>query len=155
MSVKVLLKEGDVFSIPIEDGTHAFGQYVHFVPGFAPLIRVFDVRSISIPPLKVIEGAKLLFPPVFVGLNPPVRMGRWKKIGSLSIADFRIPKFRSSVTLRKGVNTDWKIWDENGYEKVGLLPPEYRSLELKCVWPYQSVEERIFTGVDPFTAGVE
>jgi hypothetical protein len=88
----------------------------------------------------------LLFPPIFVGLNPPVRSGRWRRIGVLPVEDFTFPKFRSSTWLQPGIVTDWKIWDGESYEDAGVLPESLRSLEILVVHAYQDVEKRILTG---------
>jgi hypothetical protein len=152
---RVLLEPGDCFSIPLRDGRFAFGQYVHLHPVYGTLIRVFDLISTEVVPPEVLARASLRFPPIFVGLNPPVRMGRWRKIGHTPIDDFLFPKFRCSFERRIGINHDWKIWDGERYEKVGDLPVEYRSLEFAGTYAYGDVEERILTGRNPFAEGVE
>jgi hypothetical protein len=155
MPVKILLDPGDCFSIPLTDGRLAFGQYICLHPQSGPLIRVFDRISTDVVPLEELRSSGLRFPPVFVGLNPPIRTGRWRKIGNLPIAGFQFPRFRYSLQRRKGVNHDWLIWDGNNYERVGDLPPECRSLETPGVWAYGDLEERILTGRNCFDEGVE
>jgi len=149
-SIRILLDPGDCFSIPLEDGTFAFGQYLLSHPKVGTLIRVFDLRSstrdVAVDDLK---RSKLLFAPIFVGLNPPVRSGRWKKVGAFPIEDdFEFPRFRASLLLRDTENTDWKIWDGRSYTQLGRLTPEFKHLELKCVYAYGDVERRILTGRD-------
>jgi hypothetical protein len=155
MPLRILLEPGDCFSIPLPDGRFACGQYIQLHPLMGCLIRVFDLKLPEPPVLKNVAFAGELFPPIFVGLNPPVRQKRWKKIGNLPIHDFRWPRFRSSFSSNKGVNDDWNIWDGKDYKHVGLLPEEGRKLEGLGVWPFDSVEERILTGRDPFYEGVE
>jgi len=147
--MKILLDPGDCFSVPLEDSTFAFGQYMLPHPKVGPLVRIFDFRSPT-PNIRVDElrKAALLFPPVFVGLNPPVRSGRWKKIGAFPTEDFEFPMFRASLLLKDGMNNDWKIWDGKTYVTIGTLSPEFEHLELKAVYPYQDLEERILTGRD-------
>ncbi len=155
MPVRILLQPGDCFSIPLADGRLAFGQYVCQPEGSAPLIRVFDVTSTEVVSVATLKEAGLMFPPILVGLNPPVRIGRWRKIGNFPIDHFEFPKFRSTLTHIKGTNHDWRIWDGETYENIGNLPPEYRSLEMTLVYAYGDVEERIVTGRNPFTEGIE
>jgi hypothetical protein len=155
MSLKVLLAPGDCFSIPLPDGRFAFGQYLCFHERTGTLIQVFDVGSPDLVPLERLTNAGLLFPPVSVGLNPPIRMGRWRKIGNIPVGELQFPKFRYSFGRVKGVNHDWEIFDGEKYERVGDLPPEYRSLEMTGTYAYQAIEERILTGRNPFAEGVE
>jgi hypothetical protein len=147
--VKILLDIGDCFSIPLSDGTFAFAQYVSFHSKMGPLIRVFEVRSTTRSVEAIaLRNARLLFPPIFVGLNPPVRSGRWKKIGNFAPEDFEFPKFRRSVSslFSKGTHIDWQIWDGKSYESVGPLSADLIKLEIRGVHAYQDVEERILTG---------
>lgn len=116
---------------------------------------MFDVISSEIVSVDVLAKAGLLFPPISVGLNPPVRIKRWRKIGSFPVEGFECPKFRFSLEHRRGINHDWHIWNGKNWEKVGDLPPEYRSLENSGIWAYVDVEERILTGWNPFHEGVE
>jgi hypothetical protein len=156
MSLKVLLQPGDCFSISLADGTFAFGQYLGLDRDVGHLIRVFDViAGGDAVNLSVLRNAGLRFPPIAVGLNPPVRMKRWRKIGHFSVDHLPPPKFRRSVQHRKGTNHDWQIWDGETWKRVGDLPPEYRCLEVSGVWAYGDVEERILTGRDPFHEGVQ
>ena len=138
------------------DGTFAFAQYAFFHPKVGTLIRVFDVRS-QTPTVEAIalKKAKLLFPPIFVGLNPPVRSGRWKKIGNFPPDDFEFPKFRCSLSssFSKGTHTDWRIWDGESYEHVGPLSGDLRNLDIRSVHACQDVEERILTGRNWGAAG--
>lgn len=155
MKSSVLLNEGDVFSIPLPNGSYAFGQYLG-VFDESTLIRIFKWQSNVIPSVEVFTGAELLFPPIFVGINPPIRNGRWKRIGNLTLVDFKVPRFRQTNWHKKGINTDWSIWSqEEGFKKLGLLPPEFRSLEVKGTWPYSSVEERILTGRNWYADGID
>jgi hypothetical protein len=47
---------------------------------------------------------------------------------------------------KPGTYDDWAIWDGLKTIKIGRLPVEYRSLELKCVWGDEGLEERILQG---------
>ena len=44
---------------------------------------------------------------------------------------------------KPGTYNDWTIWDGSKTIRLGKLPVEYRSLELKCVWGGEGLEERI------------
>jgi len=50
------------------------------------------------------------------------------------------------MRTKPGVYHDWRIWDGSEAVKVGDLPEQYRSLELKTVWGDQGLEEQIVAG---------
>jgi hypothetical protein len=148
--IKLLLDPGDCFSIPIADSTFAFGQYVLYHPKAGPLVRIFDLRRLVADiDVNELRSAALAFPPVFVGLNPPLKSGRWKKVGAFPIeSTFTFPRFRTSLLLRDENNGDWKIWDGQSYSDLGALTPEFSDLEVKCVYAYGDLERRIQSGRD-------
>ena len=125
---------GDRFEIPLKDGRLAYCRLLHRGElGF--LVQVFDLfRTTSPTSTEELRNAPPLFPPVFVGLLATVRSGRWKKIGDVPVTYFAHPKFRQTMGTKPGTYDDWTIWDGLKTIKIGRLPVEYRSLELKCVW---------------------
>src|SRR5258708_559003 len=62
------IKVGDVYEIPLPDRRYAYCQYVNWNDQMGFLVQVFD--RIESQPLKIeeLQGAKPLFPSVFVGL---------------------------------------------------------------------------------------
>ena len=155
-TVKILLDIGDCFRIPLNDRSFAFGQYVYCHPLMGPLVRIFALRS-DTPDLPVgrLTGAPLLFPPIFVGLNPPVRLRRWQRIGTLPVGNFEFPRFRASSWLKPGPARDWRVWDGERYENIGDLRDDLRSLEILCVHAYEDVETRILTGKNWMADGLD
>ena len=146
--MRVSLKVGDCFMIPLPDRRKAFGQYVCWNDKYGYLVQIFDVFSSEQIPLENLRSAGRLFPPVFVGLKASIRSGRWRLIGRLPVEGFRFPKFRSTNGTKPGVYHDWRIWDGEKEVFVGDLPPEYRSLEVESVWGDELLEQRIATGVN-------
>ena len=152
--MKSSIKIGDCFEIPLVDGRYAYGQYIFLddrqPTGLGTLVQIFDVLSDR--PLehaelrRLVEHKRLMFPPVFIGLIPAIRTGRWKIIMHSSPSKFTFPKFRSTLGTKPGIYHDWKIWDGKETVFVGKLPPEYRSLELKMVWGAEGLEDRIIEG---------
>jgi hypothetical protein len=67
-------------------------------------------------------------------------------IGNFPVGEFEFPKFRFTMRTKPGVYHDWRIWDGSEAVKVGDLPEQYRSLELKTVWGDQGLEEQIVAG---------
>ena len=144
--MRILIKVGDCFSIPLPDGRFAGCQFVHWNAELGYLIRVFDrITSESLDSTSGLEQAGLLFPPVFVGLRAPVRSGRWKRIGNIAVHDFEHPKFRETLGTKPGTYHDWRVWDGRQTVKVGDLPSHMRSLELKLVWGDEALENRIIS----------
>ena len=151
---KCILRIGDCFRIPSNDGRSAYGQYIYWdgrkPDGLGCMIRIFGRLVNEDLPIEDLDFRKLLFPPVFVGLNPPIRSGRWKKIGSLPVEKFIFPKFRSTNGHKPGVYSDWRIWNGKQEISLGKLPPEYRNLEKEICWGDELLEDRIFYGQNPF-----
>ncbi|MCL4517012.1 MAG: immunity 26/phosphotriesterase HocA family protein [Firmicutes bacterium] len=148
------LKVGDVFVIPLPDGRKAYGQFVFWDDrkpyGLGFLVQIFDLITEVEVPVEQLRSTRPLFPPVFVGLRASIRSGRWRVVGRLPVEGFVFPKFRWTNGGKPGIYHDWKIWDGEQVVFVGDLPPEYRSLELFCVWGDELLEDRIATGVNPF-----
>lgn len=147
MSTRVPLEIGDCFRIPLPDGLWAYCQYVHDSDELGYLVRVFDrITRESLNSPEELVDAKLLFPPVFVGLRASVRSGRWVKVGKMPVKGFVFPKFRQTFGTKPGTYHDWFIWDGSHTVKIGSLPKRMRSLELKQVWGDEGLEERIVAG---------
>jgi len=147
MSTKTKIEVGDCFRIPLPDGRWAYCQYVQQSDELGYLIRVLDrITPKPLNSIEDIEGAGLLFPPVFVGLRASVRSGRWQKIGAMPVDGFDFPKFRITMGTKPGIYHDWRIWDGKATVSIGELPEHMRFLELKQVWGDEGLEERIVAG---------
>lgn len=147
MAKRRILKLGDVFEIHLRDGRFCYCQYIAKNTELGFLIRVFDYFSTE--PMEAVphlDPARLLFPPVFVGLQATARSGRWKRIGNLPVEPFVFPHFRQTMGTKPGVYQDWQLWDGNKSTRIGKLPAHLRSLELECVWGDEGIEERIMAG---------
>jgi hypothetical protein len=128
-------------------GKWAYCQYVQHNQELGYLVRVFDlITSEPLSSAEKLEGANLLFPPVFVGLRASVRTGRWKQIGKFPVKGFEFPTFRQTMGTKPGIYHDWHIWDGKRTVKIGNLPKHMRSLELELVWGDEALENRIVDG---------
>jgi hypothetical protein len=151
-------KIGDIFLIPLPDGTHAYGQYLlddkrdgrGGVVGLGSLIRVFDLVTTADPPVDEIVKVGERFPPVFVALSHSIRTGRWKIIGNTSTGDVLLPRFKASFQEHAGEHTDWRIIDGDKTTVVGKLSPSEQKLEYWCIWGAELLEKRIATGDHPY-----
>lgn len=135
---------GDFYRIPLPDRRFAYCQHVYRVESYGDVVRVFNrLTSAPLSSPEGLEKAGLLFPPVFAALVAAVRGKRWQLIGNEPIRGFVLPKFRFTMGTKPGTYDDWRIWDERKTRRVGKLPAELRSLELKCVWGCEALAERI------------
>jgi hypothetical protein len=148
--VRVLAEIGDFFSIQLPDERIAYGQYVAYHELYGTMIQVLDLIEEVQQPFDRVVLAKPLFPPVFVGLNVPLREKLWQIVGNRPLRDFCFPLFRSTrlIThgLEPGIFEDWAIWDGKNYTFIGKLRDEYRWLEYLVCWASDALEERIATG---------
>jgi len=64
----------------------------------------------------------------------------------MPVKDFVFPKFRQAMGTKPGTYDSWFIWDGKKERKIGTLPEQLRSLELRCVWGDEGLEERIVAG---------
>lgn len=145
---RVLAKIGDILLIPLGDGRYGYAQYVYFHPLYATLLRVLDVITDTPETAPPASTTGDLFPPVFVGLNAPIREKAWSIVGHVQVKDFKFPLFRCRQGIEDvpGQYYDWLIWDGETYERIGELPEEYRSLEYLVGRGSDSLEVRIATG---------
>ncbi|MBC7925295.1 MAG: hypothetical protein H7039_06520 [Bryobacteraceae bacterium] len=145
---RVLARIGDILRIPLGDGRYGYAQYVYNHSLYSTLLRVLDVIANTPEPPPEIMTAGDLFPPVFVGLNPPIREKAWTIVAHVPVKDFRFPLFkcRQVVDEVPGKHYDWLIWDGETYERVGELPAKYRSLGFLASFGYGIIEARIATG---------
>jgi hypothetical protein len=147
MSKRPTIKVGDVYQIHLPNHKWAYAQFLQHNEQLGYLIRVFDrITDRPIDDVTALNGARHLFPPVFVGLVATLRSERWRKIGNLEIGQFEFPKFRNTIGTKPGTYHNWYIWDGHDSIKIGDLPPELRALELEMVWGDEGLEERIVAG---------
>lgn len=148
------IKLGDFFQIPLPDGRYAYCQHVNWNDQMGFLVQVLDRISDHPLTFEELEGAKPLFPPVFVDLRAAVSSGRWKRIGNRTVADFKFPLFRATSATKPGKYDHWWLFDGYTQRFIGVLPPEWRSLEVEVVWGDEMLEQRIATGRNLFDAVV-
>jgi hypothetical protein len=148
--MKILANIGDYLRIPLPDGRLAYGQYLHFHPLYATLVRITDLVTFEDAAEKAIIAARDLFPPVFVGINVPLRQKLWTIVANRPITNFQMPLFKCRQGLEReaGRYKDWLLWDGKDYIPIGALPPEYRKLEYLVGWSSDGLEKRIATGIN-------
>lgn len=150
-----IAKIGDVFAISLTEGRVAYAHYVYRHPEIGALVAVKSIIDDGRSSVETVISAANAFPPIFVGLNFPIRQRLWRRIGTGPVGEFTFPRFRKSITAAiggyaPGVYGDWRLWDGLSYEIIGFLPAEFLSLECEAVWPSDLVEKRIATGENMF-----
>lgn len=53
--------------------------------------------------------------------------------------------------LSSGSYDSWMTWDGSEHKPIGRLPPDLRSLEHELVWSAGLLEERMATGINPYS----
>lgn len=146
-SRRVRLRVGDVFAMRLADGLVRYGQYLHEHEREGSLVQVFRAATPEVLPVEEVIGTGALFPPVYVGLRPAIREGRWHVIGRAPVEGFVHPLFRDHSNPSPGKNSpSWWIWDGTTETRIGELPSEYRALEMRGSWGYELLENRILKG---------
>ena len=149
-----MIRKGDIFEIPLQNGYKAFGQYIQRCR-MGPLIQVFDQITQEDLSVEQLIGAIPLFPPVYTGLFAAIKSGLWKKIGHLPVKVRDHPMFVSTPlnNITRKAST-WYLYDGEQYIRIGNhLPEEYKKLEFLVVWSPFDVVERIETGKYPYPYG--
>ncbi len=141
---------GDYFIISLADGRFSYGQYLYKCTHYGQMVQIFAKITNSSIDILDIEINKMLFPPVFCGLDNAIRDGSWKIIGHKDIQNFKYPLFRAGNADLKGKVHYWWIWDGTEDKEIGEnLPAKYRNLEQVIIWGSESLEERIEKGYLP------
>ena len=147
------LKIGDVFAVPLPNGTAGYVQYVADDASMLDsyVIRVFrGVYDLAGPPdiAEVVSLEVAFYAHVF--LKVCVMHGFWKNIGNAPVPDRIEVLFRGcwddgNPDVR--VSRRWYVWRINEpFQEIGTLSPTYVKAEIGSVLPPQSIVERMVTG---------
>ena len=147
-----MIKIGDVFEIPLSMGKKGYGQYIFLDKKFGPLIMVFDLITVSQPPLNKFSMIESLFPPIITGVFAATKTGLWKIVANVPVREFKYPGFVSThYDQNIGKARIWFFWDGEKYIKLGtVLPENLKHLEYLIVWNPPDVALRIERGYYPF-----
>jgi hypothetical protein len=137
-------RPGQCFRIRVGDKGFAFAQYVLWTDD-GPMFRLYDTVTNGEASIEQVVGTPSRF--VIVGGIPgALKAGWWTFAGRLPVSSFTHPRFRFTFARKPGVHHDWKIWDGKSETFVGELAPELRTLEFRCGWSPQALEDRLLTG---------
>lgn len=140
----VLPRVGDILRMPLPCGGFAYMQYVHFDEKTGPYVQVFDL--VSPDPLEEIEPGRLpnMFNPLQVGVNPPVRMGRWQVIANRPVIKFEYPTYLYGMPDKDNKVHMWYLLRRDKYSPLGSeIPPKYAHLERSGVINAEVLEKKI------------
>lgn len=153
MAKGVRIRLGDVFEVPLADGS--FG-YVQYIADDTSMLDSYVIRAFrgchppsALPSLEELASHEVqFFAHVFLKLC--VKFGHWKKIGTGPLPDKIDVMFRASWDDGNPdikVSRRWYVWRANEpLRDVGELKAEYQNAEIGCVLPFDAIAERILTG---------
>jgi hypothetical protein len=153
MMVRVRVKRGDVFEVPVIDGEVSYFQYVadDSTQLNSEVIRVFRKRyeSHNPPDLADLITSEVQFH-AHTMLKVGLKFGFWKKHGNAAAPEepdvlFRISEDFGNPAVK--VSSRWHVWQTNRPLKyVGALTPEFQNSEIGVVKPPEEIVERMRTG---------
>jgi hypothetical protein len=130
---RIRRKAGQIFQVPLRDGTFGYGQTTSYNCAF------FDLRDQGeVEDLKSIIQKPILFR---VGVaNYAITEGIWPVVGILPVADF-LEEEEDPFTfdIRKKQYLIWK----SGTERIPATPEEIYNLECFASWDPEHIEQRL------------
>lgn len=144
---KRLPRPGDVIRIGEFAGRLIIGHYVMADEDNGPLIQFFSCdMEWSIE--TGIPGCKELFC-TYVGVNPPIRSGRWQILGRITPPKHLKRKFLMQGLYGKEERPTWWLYEDGKEKFIGAdVPHELQELEVLSVWPWELLEDRFESGID-------
>jgi hypothetical protein len=150
---RITTKIGDVFSVPLDDSSKKYFQYVanDLTQLNSSVIRAFKANyPIDSSPdvLEVVTGEVDFY--AHVVLRWGVKMELWRKVGNVPFSGQLPVLFRGSNddgNLSIRLSRNWYVWrigEETRH--VGELVGDYRKAEIGSVVPAPSVVHRMRTG---------
>jgi hypothetical protein len=129
---KIKLKEGNVFAIPLGDGSFAFCRTLR-----SPLTEFFDLRGSTIPPLDRIVTSPVLFK--IVVMKYAFTGNVWQLVGNVLLG----PQDIEAVWFFKQDPTGELFLTRDGAEGRPATLKESVGLERAAGWDPEHVEERL------------
>lgn len=139
-------KTGDLISVIVD---HEFAYIAHYLGVLAdngPIIQLYRCAK-EWQPESGLANCAPLFAPLLVGIGAAVRSGRWRIIGRAPVQPYRAPQF-----LMQGASNVWFLFENGRERRLGSqVGEELRDLETLSVWSAELLEQRIVSGVNPFS----
>jgi hypothetical protein len=153
MTTRVVTKIGDIFEVPLGDGTKKYIQYIanDLTQLNSSVIRAFKTKHPmhAQPSVDEITADGVDFYAHTV-LKPGIIRKLWKKVGkSPHIGNLSI-LFRGTNDIfdpKIKVSENWHVWELGGpSRKVGKLVGDYKEAEIGAVMPASQIVHRMKTG---------
>lgn len=144
-----LPKPGDILQVGVFGGKLIVGHYIMADEDNGPLVQFYAC------PVNWVLGEELdrcakLYQPLYVGLNPPVRLGRWAILGGVEPTGQADRKYLMRGVYRKGDQPTWWLYDNGRETQIGAeVPNDLQNLEVLSILPWQLLEERFEFGHNP------
>jgi hypothetical protein len=130
---------GDVFAMPLGDGTYAYGRLLSDIRlrDLGMLVGVYDFRSRGVVPPARVLGRPYLFEHFYCG-DEGWKSWRWRIIGHADLreGEFAFPRHKEGL---EGLG--WQI--REGDRSFDATDDDVRSLSYATVWAPTVVEERV------------
>jgi hypothetical protein len=137
---------GDVARV----GDDVVAHYLCDIPEHGPLVQIHHCPEHWVPSMGV-PDCDPLFPPVLVGIWHATKTGRWPVIGRIPLECVERPSFLVTNSFA-GHQGEW--WLDDGKKETLLgrqVPKEFQHLEVSVVWSAELLEDRIETGINPYS----
>jgi hypothetical protein len=150
---RIVTKIGNVFAVPLDDGTKRYFQYVanDLTQLNSDVIRAFNkAYPVEAKPIlqEVVNDAVSFYAHVVIKWG--IQMHLWEKVGKVpQIGELKI-LFRSTndygnPAIKK--SSSWHVWRVGeGFQHIGKLRGEYRKAEIGIVVTPPDIVQRMRTG---------
>jgi len=137
--VRVIKKPGDIFKIPLNDGSHAYAQWLS-----DDTARIFKAACKTDVEIDEIIKLPVAFR-VCVYKDTPGRYG-WVKIGKASIPnEYSEPQRYATKEIGTG---ELSIWDMAKDKEIPATRDDVQGLETLAVWAHPHIVERLEAELD-------
>lgn len=153
---RVVIKKGDILSVPMSDGTLRYLQYIgdDMSQLNSRVIRIFEGKFTADTEMKPDDIVKLKidFYAHIYAISDGVRDLGWKKIGkSIEVGEEKDALFRDpgDPDTKAKVSKLWYVWHMNQESREHVSPlvkEEHKSADVGSVLPPEWIIEKMETG---------
>jgi len=151
MTTRIVTKIGDIFEVPLDDGSKKFIQYVanDQTQLNSSVIRAFKTKY-TLDAQPAVDEITKDFVDFYAHtvLKPGIIRKMWKKIGnSRDVGGLAILFRGTNDDSKVKVSKNWHVWEIDGpSRRVGELVGDYQRAEIGDVMPADQIVHRMRTG---------
>ena len=151
MTTRIVTKIGDIFEVPLDDGSKKFIQYVanDQTQLNSSVIRAFKTKY-TLDAQPAVDEITKDFVDFYAHtvLKPGIIRKMWKKIGnSRDVGGLAILFRGTNDDSKVKVSKNWHVWEIDGpSRRVGELVGDYQKAEIGDVMPADQIVHRMRTG---------